>query len=392
LYLSVISQKCIGQPSTDSYSDIRNPAVNTYIVIAPASISIVEFLPRPDSSYSTAEFWPGIQFLHQQVVAEDIKLFVVQEQPTGHAIHHIGKLFACIKVHADSKRQAVESGLETIRVVFLAIASQLNYGVRIHHDEIVVADVTARPLFKIANVLLETKNGGVESFTTLNEGEYRETQAYIEGKGTRTALSYRFDAVITHDDFHPFYIRFNNATGSQSSNLDCAGRNIRKDIVINLPDDRNPRTLKWLIATVYNEAVTTHDLISSYLLLWQVLEIVESSAISERLLDDETIEAVAQTLESRGISKALINGRILTALHSLRTPSQPERIKDGLFALSPRFVASSDPIQVIGTARKIRGKLVHPLKRPNVFSEDLHRSYLDLRKLVSSFFFSFVSN
>ncbi|MFO1433922.1 MAG: hypothetical protein U1F76_28130 [Candidatus Competibacteraceae bacterium] len=199
-----------------------------------------------------------------------------------------------------------------------------------------------------------------------------------------TKINYMFAGKITHEDYRPLYFCFNDANGNGSL-IDVDRRQIPNTFTFKLPVDFNSKSTAHLISIIYNEAITTHDLITSYLLMWQIFEVIEAETPVARVIEDDDIHAVECLLLERGLPQHVVRNRVSNALRAIRGSSQPERILDGLARLAPTFTPRPNVATVLRNARAMRGRLVHPIQRPNVYSKELHANYVAIRDIVSSF-------
>ena len=231
-----------------------------------------------------------------------------------------------------------------------------------------------------------TENGGFQDIHCLDrnapieqDGEDTIYQAY--GKTVNADL-----VVLVGSDGIKTQAQFVHITmPSQKINIQATGPRITGDLSLfeSLRGVDEYRSAKGVICELYNAAITSSSIFTSYLLLYQIVEIVisEGSATTlSKTISANVLDAVRQSDLLDDVFLSRLNG----VLKGLKKETSVELLRSGISnLLGGNSITELDYSSFSGW-RSFRGKIAHPLKTQELTDSEFTVHYKSLRKFVDA--------
>lgn len=143
------------------------------------------------------------------------------------------------------------------------------------------------------------------------------------------------------------------------------------------------RSAKGLIYELYNGAITNVSIFTSYLLLYQIVEVVIAEGTASALGDD-TISDVLNAVRKANLLEEDFLYRLRGMLRGLKKESSLELLRSGISNLIGDAAVELD-YSAFSSWRSFRGKITHPMRPQELTDTEFTVQYKSLRKFVDAF-------
>ncbi|MFM7449966.1 MAG: hypothetical protein ACKO24_15390 [Leptolyngbyaceae cyanobacterium] len=143
------------------------------------------------------------------------------------------------------------------------------------------------------------------------------------------------------------------------------------------------RSTKGLIYELYNDAITSQSIFTSYLLLFQIVEVVISEGVSSKL-SDETISTIMDEVSKTNLLDDIFVERLRGLLKGLKKENSMELLQSGIVRLLGEHILGSLDFSAFPKWRKFRGKITHPMRTQELTDTEFTMQYKSLRKFVDN--------
>ena len=148
---------------------------------------------------------------------------------------------------------------------------------------------------------------------------------------------------------------------ASNMNIDASALKVTGDLegLKYLQDLSSYRTSKGMIIELYNNAITSDSIFTSFLLLFQILGLIIEEANPTKINEDLIVSARNKLQEVDELDSAFIE-RITGSLRSLKKETSRELIEAGAIQLLSKEEAEKLDYSSFSSWRKFRGKITHP--------------------------------
>jgi hypothetical protein len=357
-----------------------------YIVRSPSNNT--SFESNPELGLHFIESAVEIGFLNNVVFNEKLKLLV--NQKTGDQWVGMATVwFILIEEKPLSNRS-----LEDAYVYIKNIGNQLFKVTRLGQS------FTYKDIYSIPNVsdswniqdtnISYTENGGFKEVYCIDRNspigqEGEETIYKADGKSVKADLVFCVGSESQRTQSQFVHITM----PSQNIKIDASGLRISGDINL-LADFHNVekyRSTKGLIYELFNTAITTANIFTSYLLLFQIIELVVSEGPASKINQNTITEVLNRVRETNLVDEVFIT-RLDGILKGMKKETSSELLRSGLSALMKGVVIEGLDFSAFPNWRKFRGKITHPMQTQALTDSDFVEQYKSLRKFVDAFVFA----
>ena len=173
---------------------------------------------------------------------------------------------------------------------------------------------------------------------------------------------------------------------SQNINIDTAGLRTTGDLspLQHFHGVDDSRSAKGLIYELYNAAITSANIFTSYLLLYQIVEVVIAEGTASKLGDDIISNVLDVVQQANLLDKAFFN-RLRGLLRGLKKENSLELLQSGINNLLVSTVAEDLDYSAFSSWRNFRGKITHPMRTQELTDTEFTVQYKSLRKFVDAF-------
>lgn len=175
---------------------------------------------------------------------------------------------------------------------------------------------------------------------------------------------------------------------SQNMNIDASGLRTTGDLgpLHHFHGVDASRSAKGLIYELYNSAITSANILTSYLLLYQIVEVVISEGTASALGDD-TISDVLDVVRQANLMEEAFFNRLRGMLRGLKKENSLELLQSGISNLLGGAEAVDVDLNYSGFSswRSFRGKITHPMRTQELTDTEFTVQYKSLRKFVDAF-------
>ena len=144
------------------------------------------------------------------------------------------------------------------------------------------------------------------------------------------------------------------------------------------------RSAKGLIYELYNTAITSANIFTSYLLLYQIVEVVIAEGNASKL-DDDAISGVLHVVRENNLLDEEFFNRLSGLLKGLKKENSLELLRSGISNL----LGSADVVgldySTFSSWRSFRGKITHPPQTQELTDTEFTIQYKSLRMFVDMF-------
>jgi len=144
------------------------------------------------------------------------------------------------------------------------------------------------------------------------------------------------------------------------------------------------RGAKGLIYEIYNTAITSANIFSSYLLLYQIVEVVIAEG-SASTLDDDAISGVLDVVREANLLDDAFFNRLSGLLKGLKKESSLELLRSGISNLLGSADVAGLDYSKLSSWRRFRGKITHPMRTQDLTETEFTVQYKSLRKFADAF-------
>lgn len=253
------------------------------------------------------------------------------------------------------------------------------------HDETIVIHRVRKPGFQISNLDLKIKDGIVDSFSIFDSNSLRNQDGNLTAKGIDSKIIYTYVGAVTHEEHVGVCFSFNDPKGNDISVLmdgKCLSLSeVPPKMVLRESFDQTSDIN--LIIDLWVDAITTPNIIASFIHLWQIIEfITKRCGPQELLISEDHINLVEKLLVEKGYDKEIVKGRISNLIKGLPSSSFVEQAKEGIKQVFAGIEIPENFDDVIRKARKFRGKYVHPQSNIEPHSDSFYECYNCLREMI----------
>jgi hypothetical protein len=354
-----------------------------YLVKSPCNN--ISFEANPELGLHFIESSVDIGFLNNVVFNGKLKLLV--KQKTGEQWVGMGVLWFVLIEESPLSNQSIEDAFVYIK----NIGNQLFRVTRLGQS------FTYKDIYSIPNV---SDSWTIENtFITWNEdGSFKEVYCIdcnspIEHDGADTV--YKADIKTVKADL-VFCIGSNDqkiqsqfvhiTMPSQNIQIDASGLRVSGDIepLHHFHGVESYRSIKGMIYEIYNTAITTGNIFTSYLLLFQIVELIISASPATRI-DENTISEILKRVGEIDLVDAELITRIGGFLNGLKRETSLSLLQSGTTALMGNNSVMDLDFSAFPNWRRFRGKITHPMKTQYLTEIDFVAQYKTLRKFVDTF-------
>lgn len=344
-----------------------------FLQISIAECCLFEFSQTPaDGTHSIFQWWLDLNTIDKQVLL-GYKIFVVQDKKEKiPGLLNRPKIYIVNILEEENVKKATYAGLNKANNFLNHLSIEYGYGFKLLIDETVVLDFSRGEQFDIKDVDL--------CFNKDNE-----LQSYEVNK-VRYKLSLHFIGLATKDEYIPTYFEFSNSRGNAVS-LDAKNKQL-------IADEYFPKTtiekkfktgsVEDTITSLWVNAVTSKDIIQSFINLWQIIEFVKDKNDSKKLFDDEQIGIIKEALIGSGVNKDIVEKRILNLISGWPEGTFSMLTLSGMNKVLPGYVIPKNLIEVIEACRHLRGKYIHVKENYLLHPDEFYVSYKNIREIIDS--------
>jgi hypothetical protein len=143
------------------------------------------------------------------------------------------------------------------------------------------------------------------------------------------------------------------------------------------------RSVKGLIYEVYNTAITSANIFTSYLLLYQIVEVVISEG-NASTLDNDMISGVLDVVRAANLLEDAFFPRLQGLLRGLKKENSLELLQSGISNLLGSADVAGLDYSSFSSWRNYRGKIVHPMQTQDLTDTEFTVQYKSLRNFVDA--------
>lgn len=144
------------------------------------------------------------------------------------------------------------------------------------------------------------------------------------------------------------------------------------------------RSAKGLIYELYNTAITSANVFTSYLLLYQIVEVVIAEGTASTL-DDDAISGVLDVVREASLLDEAFFSRLRGLIKGLKKENSLELLWSGIQNLLVGADASGLDYSAFSSWRSFRGRITHPMRAQELTDTEFTVQYKSLRKFADSF-------
>ena len=230
------------------------------------------------------------------------------------------------------------------------------------------------------------ENGGFQNIHCLDrnapiEQDGEDTIYHVNGKTVNADL-----VVVVGSEGIKTQAQFVHITmPSQKISIQASGPRITGDLSLFecLHGVDEYRSAKGIIYEIYNAAITSSSIFTSYLLLYQIVEIVISEGSATTLSEEITanvLDAIRETCLLEDVFLSRLNGM----LRGLKKENSAELLCSGISNLLGENAITDLDYSNFSGWRSFRGKITHPLKTQELTDREFTMYYKSLRKFVDA--------
>lgn len=170
---------------------------------------------------------------------------------------------------------------------------------------------------------------------------------------------------------------------SQNMNFDASGLRVTGslDALNQLKDSSHSRTTEGMMLELYNNALTTDNIFTSFLLLFQIVELIIHSVEATKI-SSEVVGDIINKVKECELNDPIFVDRILGSLRSLNKETSKELLEIGVVALIGADIAKQFDFSRFSLWRKFRGKITHPKSTQNLTDSEFVSHYRELRSFI----------
>jgi len=348
-----------------------------YIIKSPSNN--INFGCDNNSGLHFIESAVDIGFLENVVIDQKLKLHI--EQKTGG--QWAGK--ACIWFILLSDRPLDNNNLENELSYVRNIGNQLfkitKLGQKFSYNNIyTIPNVSDEWRINDIGINLHD-NGGFKEVYCIDKNKPLKTEGeftYYNAAGKTVNADFVFCVGSKNQKTQSQFVHI--TLPSQNINIDASGLRVTGDLegLNSLEDLNSYRTNKGMIIELYNNAITSESIFTSFLLLYQVLELIIDAAQATKINDD-VIDNVHNKLNEIDNLDPLFVERIKGSLRGLKKETSRELIEAGSISLIGQEEADKLDYSNFSSWRKFRGKITHPKNAQDLTDSDFVEHYRTLR-------------
>lgn len=144
------------------------------------------------------------------------------------------------------------------------------------------------------------------------------------------------------------------------------------------------RKTKGLIFELYNAAITSANIFTSYLLLYQIVEIVIADGTASTL-EVKVISDVVNAVRQTDLLSEEFLARLQGLLKGIKKENSIELLDSGIRNLLEGAVVENLNYSTFPSWRKFRGKITHPMQTQELTDIEFTIQYKSLRAFVDAF-------
>ena len=354
-----------------------------YLVKSPSNN--ISFDSNPDLGLHFIESSIDMAFLNNVVFDGKLKILVNQRS----ADRCIGKASIWFILFDDKPMN--NKSLEDAFALIKSIGNQLFKVTRLgqsfsYKDIYTIPNVS--DTWKIEDTLISyTDNGGFKEIYCLDratpiEQDGKDTIYHANGKTVKADLT-----IVVGSDGQKTQAQFVHITmPSQNININASELRTTGDLgpLQHFYGVDASRSAKRLIYELYNAAITSASIFTSYLLLYQIVEVVIAEG-SASTLGDDAISDVLRVLQQANLLDDAFFNRLRGLLKGLKKENSLELLQSGIGNLLVGAAAVDLDYSAFSSWRTFRGKITHPMQTQELTDTEFTVQYKSLRKFVYAF-------
>ena len=228
------------------------------------------------------------------------------------------------------------------------------------------------------------ENGGFKDVYCLdkskpikNDGEF----TYYETTGKTVNADLVFCVGSENQKTQSQYIHI--TLPSQNINVDASGLGVTGSLetLNQLKDINHSRTTKGMMLELYNNALTTESIFTSFLLLFQIIELIIHSVEATKI-SSELIEDIISKVKECELEETIFVERITGSLRALNKETSKELLEMGVISLIGSSSAEELDFSDFSSWRKFRGKITHPKSTQDLTDTEFVLRYKNIRSFI----------
>ena len=209
-----------------------------------------------------------------------------------------------------------------------------------------------------------------------SDGEF----TYYETTGKTVKADFVFCVGSENQQTQSQYVHL--AIPSKNINIDASGLRVSGDLTdFHLNDILYSQTVEGLILEIYNNAITTKNIFTSFLLLFQIIELIIDSAQSTKI-DENVIATIQNEIEKCDLIEKQFVHRISGILRGIKKETSRELLEIGTISLIGQEAVLDLKFKAFSSWRKFRGKITHHKKTQLLTDREFVTHYKSIRNFI----------
>ena len=361
-----------------------------YLIKSPSNN--INFGCNEESGLVFIESAVDISFLNNVVIDGHLKLQI--DQKSGEQWAGKATIWFIILSDLPLTNSNLEKELSYVRNIGNQLFRTTKLGQKFSYKDIYsIPNVSDTWTVEEMNINL-SENGGFKEVYCLdrtkpikNEGEF----SYYETTGKTVNADLVFCVGSDNQQTQSQYIHI--TLPSHNISLDASGLRVSGslDALNQLKDSSYSRTTKGMMLELYNNALTTENIFTSFLLLFQIIELIIHSVEATKISSD-LIEEIINKVKECELEDPIFVERISGSLRSLNKETSIQLLEAGVNSLIGSPSAEQLDFTKFASWRKFRGKITHPKSTQNLTDTEFVNHYKNLRSFIDSVIIEMIEN
>lgn len=344
----------------------------------------INFDSNPDLGLHFTESTVDIEFINNIVIDGRLKILV--NQKSGEQFVGMATLWFIVYDENPLSNVFLEDAFVSIKTIGNQLFKITGLGQVFSYKDIYSIPNVSDSWNINDTYITYTENGGFKDIHCLDrnapiEQDGEDTIFHANGKTVNADL-----VVLVGSDGIKKQAQFVHVTmPCQKINIQATGPCITGDLSLfeSLHGVDKYRSAKGVIYEIYNAAITSGSIFTSYLLLYQIVEIAISEG-SATTLSETITKNVLVTVRQSGLLEDVFLSRLNGMLKGLKKETSAELLRSGIsHLLGENSITELDYSNFSGW-RSFRGKITHPLKTQELTDGEFTVHYKSLRKFVDA--------
>lgn len=323
-----------------------------------------------------------IKFLNNVLFDQRLKLYV--EQKSGDQWVGKATIWFILLTDAPLNNKNLEKELTYIRNIGNQLFQLTKLGQKFSYKDI----------YSIPNISDSWKIEDIH-ITLYENGDFKEVYCLNKDKvlgNDGDDIIYEASALTVKADLVVCVVSENQRTQSQFIHVTLPPQNINFDTSsLRTTGDLEPlncfhgienyRGTRGMIFELYNNAITADSIFTSFLLLFQIVELIIDAAQATKI-DGEIISLIINEINKIKLIDAIFIDRVRGSLLGLKKELSHELLKSGTIALVGELRSREVDFSNFSSWRKLRGKITHPKNTQELTDSEFVAQYKTLRIFV----------